>query len=394
MFKTMAHKRQHPDNLGKHRQLKLVGLSAKMLFAQVISILPLLLTHRADSATVEAQQAAEFRALCSLTALLETPAAPSEPDPGVAASELEVLKLNMTAATDGWRQLFGDGSADHDWNKKGSQFANADYKSNWQEQWPNWLKAAAAIQPKEAGEEWLKQHPKPARQADAIEQLKILTAKAQELKQSYDKTFQTEVKGKKTEAQNKLNKELNGIKNGNHKTFFDFAAENTAARVKADCEGDKVGQGVLYDLACVCIAAAAANSKYCIGGPQAEAWERTKGNLQKAMNNLKQHCKPAPRITPNPGNLAAAAAAVINPIGLHGDNTAKGDKLGKSDTADCTGASDKVCAKYDEYYTDTANRPKQKKVPWVESIEQAAAALTAASNGEAQAQAIASAIKT
>nr|APD75158.1 variant surface glycoprotein 1125.4974 [Trypanosoma brucei] len=359
---------------------------------QVLLLLLHLSVHGAQGATDPAEAAIEFKALCRLTKLLETPVVKSSPDPKVEHDVLVILKLNMSAAPESWRANFGDGSAKHDWASKKGKYTSEPYAKDWETNWPDWQKAAAGIAPTDSNKEWLEKHPRPASAQIAAAQLKPLAAAAKQLQATYVAQYKVDIKEKIDLAEAKLKAALTGVHSTKGKDFNTFAATNGAARTNGDCNDDKAGQGVLYDIACLCIGAATTETDGCIGGELSKSWSASKGDLAAAMTELTKHCTQGVTPTLTPEALIAAVAAVENLIGRRGTTTVVGDKLGKSDSADCTGADGRVCVKYNEYYSSTANSPKKAKVPWMAAIEEASTALTAAEKAKTQAVATAASI--
>nr|AGH60573.1 variant surface glycoprotein 1653 [Trypanosoma brucei] len=330
---------------------------------QVLLLLLQLLVHKAQGATDPAEAAIEFKALCRLTELLETPVVTSSPDQKVEQDVLEILKLNMSAAPESWRANFGDGSTKHDWASIKGKYSLEPYGKDWETNWPDWQKAAAGIAPTDSNKDWLEKHPRPATTQIAAAQLKPLAAKAKELQATYVTQYKVEVTDKEEYAAAKLKAALTGVHSDKGADFNAFASNNAANLANGDCNGAKAGQGVLYDIACLCIGAATTETDGCIGGTLSKAWSATKGDLAAAMTELKSHCGQGFKPTLTAETLTAAVAAVENLIGRRGTTTVVGDKLGKSNSADCTGAADKVCVRYEEYYSSTANARKQQKVP-------------------------------
>nr|APD74638.1 variant surface glycoprotein 1125.4107 [Trypanosoma brucei] len=360
---------------------------------QLLLLLLHLLVNKAQGATKAAEAAIELKALCRLKKLLETPVVKSSPDPKVAKNVLEILSLNMSAGPEDWKANFGDGSDKHSWASIKGKYSSESYSTDWQKRWTDWLKAAAAIAPTATNKAWLAEHPKPAQPQIAAAQLKHLANEAKKMQADYESQYKTEVTDKEEYAAAKLKAALTGVHSDKGADFNAFASNNAAKRANGDCDGAKASQGVLYDMACLCIGAApTTETDGCIGADLSKAWSANKGDLAAAMTELKSHCAQGFRATLTAETLTAAVAAVENLIGGRGTTTVVGDKLGKSNTADCTGAADKVCVRYEEYYSSTANAPKQQKVPWMAAIEEASTALTAAEKAKTQAVATAASI--
>nr|APD72598.1 variant surface glycoprotein 1125.48 [Trypanosoma brucei] len=352
---------------------------------QVLLLLLQLSFHGAQGATDPAEAAIEFKAMCRLTNLLETPVVKTLPDTNIEQDVLEILKLNMSAAPDDWRANFGDGSAKHNWASVKGKYDSEPYAKDWETNWPDWQKAAAGIAPTNSNKEWLEKHPRPASAQIAAAQLKALAAAAKQLQGTYVAQYKTELKDKEDLAEAKLKAALTGVHSDKGADFNAFATKNAAARRNGDCNGEKAGRGVLYDIACLCIGAARTETDGCIGGQLRQAWSATQGKLGEAMAELKKHCGQGFKPNLTPETLKAAVAAVENLIGRRGTTTVVGDKLGRSNDADCDGSDDKVCVRYDEYYSSTVTTPKQQKVPWMAEIEEAATALAAAEQAKTEA---------
>nr|AGH60553.1 variant surface glycoprotein 1633 [Trypanosoma brucei] len=287
----------------------------------IIKVLLLLLhlsVHGAQGATDPAEAAIEFKALCRLTKLLETPVVKSSPDPKVEHEVQEILKLNMSAAPESWRVNFGDGSAKHDWASIKGKYSSEPYGKDWETSWPDWLKAAAGIAPTDSNKDWLERHPRPATTQIAAAQLKPLAAKAKELQATYVTQYKVEVKDKEDLAEAKLKAALTEVHSTKGKDFNTFAATNGAARTNGDCNGDKAGQGVLYDIACLCIGAVTTETDGCMGAVLSEAWTASTGKLGEAMAELKKHCTQGFSPTLTSEALASAVTTVENLIGRRG----------------------------------------------------------------------------
>nr|AGH60138.1 variant surface glycoprotein 1200 [Trypanosoma brucei]APD73842.1 variant surface glycoprotein 1125.1688 [Trypanosoma brucei] len=361
------------------------------LIRLLLPLLPQFLTPAA-AATAEAEQMVEFKALCAVAKLLEVPVPLTAEDVSVDADVDEILKLNMTAAPATWRTYFGDGSETYGWDKMKDKITKPKDATHWQDNWQRWLDTAKMLKPNPDNKQWLEDHPPPPNQKVAAAQLTVIAQKAIELQSKYKTDFANKIKAKESEAQTAMIQALTASAQRTQKTFDAFAAANQQERTDGDCSGDKAGQGVLYDLACLCLAATTANSKYCVGQPTTAAWEGTAGKLKQGMDELKKHCSQGLTVKPSAHSLTTAAAAVEQLIGRFGKATVLGDKLGKSDTAACSGEADKVCVKYDEYYSSAAASTKNKKIPWLVQVEKAAAALQTADAAKTEALATANSI--